>query len=197
MTRRYIHLKKYGSLDLKKSGSSAWSVRSSAVQVRMFIDNAFFFKRRRVCTLLELPRVWEQLSTAMVNRRNSYLRCVSACLVWSFSDALTMMIECSGWRPKFAFIYLFLESFALFFVLLPFFLHDDHPSNREHRRSRTRFKLTRAFIATLSNGKSPEDRDPRDEMYRVTADPSETTANLSHSARSPKKRDSFFCRHRF
>ena len=44
-----------------------------------------------------------------------------------------------------------------FFVLLPFFLHDDHPSNREHRRSSTRFKLTRVFIAALSSGKSPED----------------------------------------
>ena len=44
-----------------------------------------------------------------------------------------------------------------FLVLLPFFLHDDHPSNREHRRSCTRFKLTRVFIAALSSGKSPED----------------------------------------
>ena len=51
-------------------------------------------------------------------------------------------------------------SFPLSFSsspLFPFFLHDDHPPNREHRRSRTRFKLTRAFIAALSSGKSPED----------------------------------------
>ena len=56
-------------------------------------------------------------------------RCVW-CLVWSFSRRLDDRVFGLAAR-----VYLSLPL-PFFFVLLPFFLHDDHhPSNREHRRS--------------------------------------------------------------
>ena len=144
-------------LDLQTICSMDRPVRSSAcacLNVHRQCSPAFYFKRRRVCTLPLAPSChagssyqwqWSMAGTAICNL------CPHVCGL-----VIQRRLDDRVFGLPAARVYLFLPL-PFFFVLLPFFLHDDHQSNREHRRTRARFKLTRVFIAALSSGKSPED----------------------------------------
>ena len=122
----------------------------------MFIDNADLPSTSSVdecARFLWLPRV---MQGAAINGNGQSPEQLFAICVHMSGLVIQQRLDDRVFGLPAARVYLSLPL-PFFFVLLPFFLHDDHQSNREHRRTRARFKLTRVFIAALSSGKSPED----------------------------------------